>query len=89
MIVSHHRERCSDIDGQRMLVRLMTRRTRAASAPRQRTPLDAASLLLELDMAALIGQAGDSLRQHRDGAERREPQSWWRRLFGKSTRCRN
>lgn len=89
MIVSHHREYCSDIDGQRMLVRRMTRRTRAASAPRQRMPLDAATLILELDMAALIGQAGDSLRQHRDGADRHEQPSWWRRLFGKSTRRHN
>jgi hypothetical protein len=42
-----------------------------------------------LDMAALIGQAGDSLRQHRDGADRHERPSWLRRLFGKSTRRRN
>lgn len=83
MIVSHHREHCSDIDGQRMLVRRMTRRTRAASAPRQRAPLDAATLILELDMAALVGQAGDSLRQHRDDADQRDQRSWWRRLVGK------
>jgi hypothetical protein len=46
-------------------------------------PLDAATLILELDMAALIGQAGDSLRQHRDDADQRDQRSWWRRLVGK------
>jgi hypothetical protein len=53
---------------------------RADIAPGQRAPLDAATLILELDIAALIGQAGDSLRQHRDGADRHEQPSWWRRL---------
>ena len=46
---------------------------------RRLQPLDATSLLMELEMAALIGQAGDSLRGHRDGADRRR--TWWRRLL--------
>jgi hypothetical protein len=42
-------------------------------------PLDAAALVLELDMAALIARAGDSLRQHR--GDRDGVRSWWRRLL--------
>jgi len=56
---------------------------RAGGPGRKPVELDAATLILELDMAALIGAAGDSLRQHRDVADRREPRSWWRRLLGK------
>jgi len=44
--------------------------------------LDAAGLILELEMAALVRRAGDSLRQDRERAGRREQRSWWRRLFG-------
>jgi hypothetical protein len=49
--------------------------------PRQGAPLDAASLILHLEMAELIRQAGDSLRQHRDD-DRRGWRSWWRRFIG-------
>jgi hypothetical protein len=52
------------------------------AAPRQRRALDAAGLILELEMAALVRRAGDSLRQDRHDADRRERRSWWRRLFG-------
>jgi hypothetical protein len=62
----------------------MTRGTRRDAAPRRRTPLDPASLILELDMAALVRRAGNSLRQHRDrddaGGRKR---SWWQRLLGR------
>jgi hypothetical protein len=52
------------------------------SARRRRTqrPLDAAGLILELEMAALIRDAGPTLR--RSGEERRGVHAWWRRLFG-------
>jgi hypothetical protein len=49
--------------------------------PRQPAPLDAASLILHLEMADLIRQAGDSLRQHK-GDNRRGWRAWWRRLLG-------
>jgi len=49
--------------------------------PRQGAPLDAAGLILHLEMAELIRQAGDSLRQHRDD-DRRGWRSWWRRFIG-------
>ena len=82
MIVSDHRGRHSILDGQRMSVRRKIRETRRDAAPRRRTPLDPASLILELDMAALVRRAGNSLRQHRDDAGGRK-RSWWRRLLGK------
>jgi hypothetical protein len=53
-----------------------------SDAPRPQGALDAAALILHLDMAALVAQAGDSLRQHRDDAAQRGPRSWWRRLLG-------
>jgi hypothetical protein len=54
----------------------------AVRGPRVRSkPLDAAGLLLELDMAALIRDAGGSLRQRRD--EPRGLRGWWRRVVGK------
>jgi hypothetical protein len=53
-------------------------------ARRRHGPLDAATLILQLDMAALIRQAGDSLRQHQDDSNQREPRAWWRRLLGKA-----
>jgi hypothetical protein len=59
-----------------MFVQPTTRRAR-----RQRVALDPATLILELEMAALVRQAGDSLRQHSDDAGRREQRSWWRRLL--------
>jgi hypothetical protein len=76
----------------------MTQRTRRASqrlppigegqgsndAPRQRAALDAAAVILELDMAALVRRAGDGLRQHRD--DERARRSWWRRLAGRLAR---
>jgi hypothetical protein len=79
-----------------MFVRRSTPRTRAAgperqaaagrragsAAPRRRRALDAAGLILELEMAALVRRAGDSLRQDPDDADRHERRSWWRRLFG-------
>jgi hypothetical protein len=83
MIVSDHPRHCSSTDGQRMSVRRMTPGARGNAAPRRRAPLDPASLILELDMAALVRRAGDSLRQHRDDADGRERPSWWRRLMGK------
>jgi hypothetical protein len=46
---------------------------------RRSRPLDAAALILELDLARLIGQAGDSLRRSRDQRQARRP--WWRRLL--------
>jgi hypothetical protein len=58
--------------------------TRHNDARRRHRPLDAATLILQLDMAALIRQAGDSLRQHPDDADERARRSWWRRLFGKA-----
>jgi hypothetical protein len=57
-------------------------RRAVGAAPRQRRALDAAGLILELEMAALVRRAGDSLRQDRHDADRRERRSWWRRLFG-------
>jgi hypothetical protein len=51
-------------------------------------PLEATSLILELDMATLVRRAGDSLRQHRDDAVRRDKRSWWRRLLGKRRSAR-
>ena len=72
----------SSTGGQRMGVRRMTRGTRGDAAPRRRAALDPASLILELDMAALVRRAGDSLRKHRDGDGRRK-RSWWQRLFGR------
>jgi hypothetical protein len=97
MIVSHHRAYRLNTDGQRMSARRMTRRASPASlrdplvaepragsgAARKPVELDAATLILELDLAALIGEAGDSLRQHSNGADQREPRSWWQRLVGK------
>ena len=88
-IVSHDRaDRSRIIDGQRMFVRRKTNPARRPSRSsvserraRAKAPLDAAGLLLELDMAALIRDAEGSLRQHRD--EQRGPRAWWRRLFGK------
>jgi hypothetical protein len=65
-----------------MVVRRMTPGVRGNTAPRRRAALDPTSLILELDMAALVRRAGDSLRQNRDDAGRRK-RSWWRRLFGK------
>jgi len=56
---------------------------RVATAPRQQQALDAAGLILQLDMAAIIRQAGDSLRQHPDEIDRHEQRPWWRRLLGK------
>lgn len=47
---------------------------------RRLEPLDAASLIMELEMASLIGQAGDSLRQQRAG-DRQARRGWWRRLL--------
>ena len=44
-------------------------------------PLDAASLILHPEMAELIRQAGDSLRQHKDD-DRRGWRAWWRRFLG-------
>ena len=72
----------------------MTHRTRRASQGlppigkghgsddvlRQHAALDAAAVVLELDMAALVRQAGDGLRQHRD--DERAWRSWRRRLIG-------
>jgi hypothetical protein len=58
----------------------MTPGTSRDAAPRRRIPLDPASLILELDMAALVRRAGDSIRQHRDDAGGRK-RSWWRRLL--------
>jgi hypothetical protein len=55
------------------------RKRRQAAKP----PLDAAGLLLELDMAALIRQAEHTLRQHPEGGSRWLG-AWWRRL-GKRT----
>jgi len=49
--------------------------------PRQPAPLDAAGLILHLEMAELIRQAGDSLRQNSD-ENRRGWRSWWRRFIG-------
>jgi hypothetical protein len=97
MIVSHHCAYRSNTDGQRLSARRMTRRAHPASlrdplvaerragsgAARKPVELDAATLILELDLAALIGEAGDSLRQHSKGADQREPLSWWQRLVGK------
>src|SRR5689334_17681483 len=60
------------------------RQSPAGRRSRAKPPLDAAGLLLELDMAALIREAEASLRQHRD--EPRGLRGWWRRLFGGSTR---
>jgi hypothetical protein len=54
-------------------------------ARRRRAPLDAATLILELEMAALVRRAGDSLRQH---PVDREQRSWWRRLLGTRQRKR-
>jgi len=54
-------------------------RRAVGGAPRQRRALDAAGLILELEMAALVRRAGDSLRHD---AGRRGRRSWWRRLFG-------
>jgi hypothetical protein len=77
-----------------MLLRQSTPRTRAsgprrraahgrrAGVPPRRRALDAAGLILELEMAALVRRAGNSLRQDRDRADRRDRRSWWRRLFG-------
>jgi hypothetical protein len=77
-----------------MLLRQLTPRTRAAGprrrpadgrrfgVPPRRRALDAAGLILELDMAALVRRAADSLRHDRDKADRRDRRSWWRRLFG-------
>jgi hypothetical protein len=58
------------------------RRSARASARRRRAkpPLDAAGLILELEMAELIRAAGPTLR--RSGGERRGVRGWWRRLFG-------
>jgi hypothetical protein len=57
--------------------RTAARRT-GRNRARRLEPLDAASLIMELEMATLIGQAGDSLRQQRD---RRARRPWWRRLL--------
>jgi hypothetical protein len=54
----------------------------ARRRPRGKAPLDAAGLLLELDMAALIRESEASLRQDRDERRRRGVRGWWRRLFG-------
>jgi hypothetical protein len=83
MIVSHHRADRSSTDGQRMLVQPTTRRVR-----RQRRALDPATLILELEMAALVRQAGDSLRQRSDDAGRRKQRSWWRRLLSAAVGAR-
>ena len=69
-----------------MFVRQKTRPARrpSGSSPvakrrsRGKAPLDAAGLLLELDMRALIKESEASLRQHRD---ERGARGWWRRLF--------
>ena len=58
--------------------RAATRRV-GRNRARRLQPLDAASLIMELEMATLIGQAGDSLRQRRHDADR--PRSWWRRVL--------
>jgi hypothetical protein len=67
----------------RRKTRLARRPSRSAPVakrrPRGKPPLDAAGLLLELDMAALIRESEASLRQDRDEGGRR---GWWRRLFG-------
>jgi hypothetical protein len=47
---------------------------------RKRAPLDAAGLILELEMAALIREAAPTLRQRADRGARRT-RGWWRRLF--------
>jgi hypothetical protein len=80
-------------DGQCMFVPRMTRRKRRASprvapvaewhAGNDNGELDPAAVILYLEMAALIRQAGDSLRQHSDDADQRKERSWWRRLLGK------
>jgi hypothetical protein len=63
-----------------------SRSSRSAAAakrrPRSKPPLDAAGLLLELDMAALVKESEASLRQDRDDGGRRGVRRWWRRLFG-------
>jgi len=46
---------------------------------RRSRPLDAAALILELDLARLIGQAGDRLRRSADHRQARR--TWWRRLL--------
>jgi hypothetical protein len=60
--------------------------SRSAAVAKQRrsgkAPLDAAGLLLEIDMATLIRESEASLRQDRDDRGRRGPRGWWRRLFG-------
>src|ERR1700704_1567437 len=68
-----------------MFLRRKTPRARKAPArvSRQRPPLDAAGLILELDMVALVRQAENSLRQHAGDADQRERRPWWRRLLGK------
>src|SRR5262245_50415237 len=66
-------------------VRQSARHASAGARPGSaKAPLDAAGLLLELDMAALIRDAEGSLRQHRD--ERRGLGGWWRRLFDRSAK---
>ena len=88
MIVSHHRGYYSRSDGHCMFsagidsanveasprFRSIAER-HVGNAPRQGA-LDPAGLILELEMAALIKQARDSLRQQPD----REQRSWWRRF---------
>jgi hypothetical protein len=70
-----------------MFVRRKTRPVRqpshsvpVAKRRRGKAPLDAAGLLLELDMAALIRESESSLRQHDDS--RRGLRGWWQRFFG-------
>jgi hypothetical protein len=78
------------INEQRMFARRKTRPARrplrsgavVKERPRGKAPLDAAGLLLELDMAALIRESEASLRQDRDDSSRRGLRGWWRRLFG-------
>jgi uncharacterized protein HemY len=74
-----------------MFLRRKTPRARKASArvSRQRPPLDAAGLILELDMVALVRQAENSLRQHAGDADQRERRPWWRRLLGKKRQAQS
>jgi hypothetical protein len=72
-----------------MFVRRKTRPVRqpshsvpVAKRRRGKAPLDAAGLLLELDMAALIRESESSLRQDRHDDSPRGLRGWWQRLFG-------
>jgi hypothetical protein len=81
--VGRSRVLLSGIGRQRMSLRRGAHRARRAPLreARQHPALDPTGLILELDMAALVRHAGDSLRQHRDDATRLARRPWWRRLF--------